>query len=198
MFYGNTMQIHSNFPNLLNVKKSPLFYLTFGVIFLMGFNCPAQNVTITVSKHNLPGEFVLRFDYKDNETSTPYPSEKHIVISNQNLELWVNPPYCNNEDSAHFQKGEKENSLFARFSKENGKQKSQLALLQNFLTNYDNAQSKFYQQGIEEYEKRRSKYNQWIREQSTQYNALFISHRKSKIRESKSVWLDGRLFLQGF
>lgn len=135
-----------------------------------------ETATITISKDNLPGEFVLRFDYKEKETSTPYPAEKHLVISNQNLELWVNPPYCNNEDSTHFQKGETENSLFARFGKESGKQKSNLGLLHNLLMNYDNTQSKFYQQGIQEYEKRRSEYNKWIIQQSTQYKALFVSH----------------------
>jgi Domain of unknown function (DUF5106) len=66
--------------------------------------------------------------------------------------------------------------LFSQFTKENSKQKEKLSLLQNFLMNYDSTHSKFYQQGIEEYEKRRSIYNQWITEQSTQYNALFVSH----------------------
>ncbi len=135
-----------------------------------------ETAIISVSKDKLPAEFVLRFDYKEKETSTPYPSEKRIFIYNQNIELWVNPPYCNNNDSTHFQKDEKENALFARFTKENSKQKGNLNLLQNFLMNYDSTHSKFYQQGIEEYEKRRSKYNQWITEQSTQYNALFVSH----------------------
>lgn len=135
-----------------------------------------EPATISVSKEYLPGEFVLRFDYKEKETSSPYPSEKHIFIYNQNLELWVNPPYCNNNDSTWFQKNEKENTLFVQFTKENEKQKEKLGLLQNFLVNYDNTNSKFYQMGIEEYEKRRNAYNQWIKEQSTKHNALFVSH----------------------
>lgn len=135
-----------------------------------------ETASISVSKDQLPAEFVLRFDYKEKENGSPYPSEKHIFISNQNLELWVNPPYCNNNDSTWFQKEERENTLFTKFTKENGKQKESLGLLQNFLMNYDNTQSKFYQQGIEEYEKRRSAYNNWITEQSTQYQALFVSH----------------------
>ena len=126
--------------------------------------------------HLLPAEFVLRFDYKEKETSAPYPSEKHIFIYNQNIELWVNPPYCNNSDSAWFQKDEKENNLFAQFTKENNNLKSQILNLKSFLMNYDDTHSAFYQQGIEEYEKRRSEYNQWIAEQSTQHKALFVSH----------------------
>jgi len=47
-----------------------------------------ETTILSVSKDILPTEFVLRFDYKEKETSTPYPSEKHIFIYNQNLELW--------------------------------------------------------------------------------------------------------------
>jgi hypothetical protein len=132
--------------------------------------------SLIISNAYLPGEFVLRFDYKEKETSSPYPCEKYIIINNQNLDLWVNPMYCNNNDSTYFQKDEKENTVFALFTKENAKQKEKIGLLQNFLLNYDDMQSVFYQQGIEEYEKRRNNYNQWLTEQKTQHKDLFISH----------------------
>ena len=48
-----------------------------------------ETTRLSVSKEYLPGEFVLRFDYKEKETSTPYPSEKYIFISDQDLELWA-------------------------------------------------------------------------------------------------------------
>jgi thiol-disulfide isomerase/thioredoxin len=130
---------------------------------------------LSVSREFLPGEFVLRFDYKEKETSTPYPSEKHIFISDQNLELWVSPVFCNNADSTWFQKDERENSTFVEFSKENGRQKEKLGLLQNFLMNYDEPQSKFYKQGVKEYEKRRQTYNQWLKTRIQKDQALFIS-----------------------
>jgi len=131
--------------------------------------------SMVVPSGNLPGEFVLRFDYKENETSTPYPSEKYIFINDQDLELWVSPKYCNNHDSTFFQKGERENATFVRFSKENGKQKEKLGLLQNFLMNYDDTESLFYQQGIEEYEKRRQAFNQWLTDQIQLEKSLFVS-----------------------
>ena len=131
--------------------------------------------TLTVSKEYLPGEFVLRFDYKEKETSTPYPSEKNIFIGTQNLELWVSPLYCNNADSTWFQPGETENATFLDFSKENGKQKEKIGLLQNFLMNYDDTDSKLYKLGIEEYEKRRTTYNEWIDERVKKDKALFVS-----------------------
>ncbi len=135
-----------------------------------------ETATILIPVDKLPGEFVMRFDYKEKESSTPYPSEKHIIIYNQNLELWVNPPYCNNGDSTYFQKDEKENTLYAQFTKENGKQKEKLSLLQNFLMSYDSTSSMFYQQGIYEYKKRCNAYNKWIKEQSVQNQTFFISH----------------------
>ena len=135
-----------------------------------------ETTKLSVSKENLPGEFVLRFDYKEKESSTPYPSEKNIFIYQQDLELWVSPKYCNNADSTWFQKGERENATFVQFSKENGRQKEKLGLLQNFLMNYDDTESTFYQQGIKEYEQRRETYDQWLTMQAQQDKALFVSN----------------------
>jgi thiol-disulfide isomerase/thioredoxin len=134
-----------------------------------------ETTQITIPKTSLPGEFVLRFDYKETAASTPYPSEKYIFIYNQDLELWVSPVYCNNADSTWFQEGEKENAAFVAFSKENGQQKEKLGLLQNFLMNYDDTNSKLFKEGIKEYEKRRQTYNQWLKDQTKQDRALFVS-----------------------
>jgi len=131
--------------------------------------------TLNVPAENLPGEFVIRFDYKENITSTPYPSEKRIVLNNQDLELWVHPIYCNNTDSTWFQKDEKENSAYLSFLMENSRQKQILGLLQNFLLNYDDTNSEFYNTGITEYEIRRETFNQWITTQIKQYKTLFVS-----------------------
>ncbi len=132
-------------------------------------------VSLIVPKDRLPGEFVLRFDYQDKESSTPYPSEKYIFINNQNLELWAKPKFINNPDSTRFQRDEKENALFLSFSKENAAKKEQLALLQNFLMNYDQPQSVFYTAGTDEYENRRKEYNEWIINQIQQNKEAFVS-----------------------
>lgn len=135
-----------------------------------------QTTKITVSKDYLPGEFVLRFDYREKESSTPYPSEKYFFISKQDLELWVSPMYCNNSDSTRFQKGERENAAFVEFSKENMKKKEKLGVLQNFLMNYDDTESKLYKEGIKEYETRRMAYNEWLAKREKQDDSLFISN----------------------
>jgi thioredoxin-related protein len=133
------------------------------------------SATIIVSKENLPGEFVLRFDYKDKRESTSYPSEKYIFINDQDIELWVSPMYCNNTDSTWFQKDERENTAFTLFSKENSRLKEKLGLLQQFLMNYDDTKSEFYRQGKDEFEKRRQAYNQWLENRVKTDKALFVS-----------------------
>ena len=134
-----------------------------------------ETIILKVARDYLPGEFVLRFDYKENTESTPYPSEKRIIIYNQNLDMFVNPIYSNNNDSTWFQKDERENTTYSRFLQENAKPKTMLGLLQNFLLNYDDTKSKFYNTGVTEYEKRRKAYNQWITSQIIQYKSLFMS-----------------------
>jgi thioredoxin-related protein len=133
-----------------------------------------ETTILQIPADNLPGEFVIRFDYKENTASNPYPSEKRIIISNQDLVLWVNPIYCNNADSTWFQKDERENNAYSGFLKENGIKMKMIDLLQNFLLNYDNPGSSFYKNGISEYENRRKEYNSWISEQTSIYKTLFM------------------------
>lgn len=132
--------------------------------------------TLAFPDENIPGEFVLRFDYKENILTTPYPSEKRIVANDQDLELWVHPVYCNNTDSTWFQKDEKENTAYLKFLKENARQKEILGLLQNFLLNYDDPRSSFYSEGISEYEKRRKAFNSWISQQMKLFKSLYVSN----------------------
>lgn len=199
--FGNTTRISLFFLSICSIFFSALIqardiaitvYLRgvyeskISLIPLMGINSlkpisVIQNIkngettTLQISQEHLPGEFVLRFDYRENASSSPYPSEKKIIINSQDLHLWVHPVYCNNSDSTWFQKGERENSANSRFLRESLKQKEILGLLQNFLLNYDDTQSAFYRKGIKEYEKRRSIYNKWISDQIKENRELFVS-----------------------
>ncbi len=135
-----------------------------------------ETTNFEVPTGELPGEFVLRFDYKEKKDSPSYPSEKRILIHMQSLELWLNPMYCNNQDSAWFQKGERENTTFTSFLNENKKNRSMISELQNFLMNYDDTKSKFYRQGIKEFEKRRKIYNKWLNNQYVKDTSLFAGN----------------------
>ena len=157
--------------SLLAISKSQIFEPIIEVPEVLN----GGTTTLLVTKDHLPGEFVLRFDYKENAASTPYPSEKYLFINDQDLEFQASPVYCNNADSSYFQADERENKAFAKFSAENGKQKEKLGVLQNFLLSYDDTGSKFYQEGISEYEKRREAYNQWLAGRTAEDKALFVS-----------------------
>ncbi len=132
-------------------------------------------VSVTIPEEFLPGEFVLRFDYREKAESTPYPSEKHILIGKELVELWVHPMFANNPDSTWFSKDEQENAAFVRFSSENARQKHKIGLLQQFLMEYDSPDSEFYQQGINEYENRRETYNKWLDQKVNEDAMLFAS-----------------------
>lgn len=71
-----------------------------------------ETATMEVSKEYLPGEFIIRFESKEKKESEPKPSEKRILINQQNLELWINPVHASNQDSCRFQKDERENTGF--------------------------------------------------------------------------------------
>lgn len=131
--------------------------------------------TLTIPVEYLPGEFVLRFDYKEKPESTPYPCEKHIVVSDQPLAINLNPMYCNSSDSSKFQPNELENDALNRFQSDLGRRMQKIGLLQQFMMEYDEPQSPFYQQGIAEYERRRLDFNTWIGQQTEKDSNLFVS-----------------------
>ncbi|MTK52678.1 redoxin domain-containing protein [Paludibacter sp.] len=134
-----------------------------------------ESTIILIPKDYLPGQFVLRFDYRDKESSTPYPSEKYFFANEQSIELWVNPKAIGKPDSTYFQKGELENSLYDSFMKDNSKKREQVVLLQNFLLSYDQPHSEFFKMGTKEFEARRNSYNKWIDELTAQHSETFVS-----------------------
>ncbi|WEK18146.1 MAG: thioredoxin family protein [Candidatus Pedobacter colombiensis] len=166
--------------HLSGVAKSKISLLSLaGTSIKTIVENPAINdggtAVLNIPKDQLPGEFVLRFDYQEKESSNPYPAEKRIFVNNQNLELWARPKALNHPDSTYFQKGEIENTVITAFTIDNAKRREQLGLLQNFLMNYDQPQSKFFLMGTEEYESRRLTYNKWIAAQTLQHKNTFAS-----------------------
>ncbi len=136
---------------------------------------PGDVARLKVPSDYLPGEFVIRFDYKERAESTPYPAEKQVLLYNQDIELWVHPIYSNNPDSTWFQKDERENSAYQRFAAENAAHRKMMGLLQEFLMGYDDPSSSFYKKGKKEFEKRRKAHNQWIARQKEADKNLFAA-----------------------
>ena len=135
-----------------------------------------DKITMSVPKENLPGEFVLRFNYRETELAPSYPSEKNLIISGQNLEMWISPKYSGNADSTWFQKGENENTTLENFRIENSRLRDPLGMLQNFLMNYDETNSRFYLEGIKTYENRQRSYNQWLIQLINKDTTLFVGN----------------------
>ena len=102
---------------------------------------------------------MLRLDYRAKEADAPYPAERIIYINQQNIEITVNPPYINNDEKTKFNSGEKENTVFSAFMKENNAKRMPLDLLRQFLLSYDQPKSKLYTEGVKEFEQRRVEYN---------------------------------------
>jgi peroxiredoxin len=171
-----TLKIH-----LFGVYKSKVTILSLaGATVKTIVESPAiangETALVNIPKDYLPGEFVLRFDYEEKAGSTPYPAEKQVFVSNQNLELWARPKALNHPDSTYFQKAEVENTLFRSFSTENEKRKSPILSLQNLLMTYDQRGSKFYTAGVQEFESRRHQYNEWIKQQIGVHKAAYVSN----------------------
>ncbi len=134
-----------------------------------------ESATIKIPGQYLPGEFVLRIDYRTKETDSPYPAERIIFINKQNIELTVNPPYINNDEKTKFNAGERENTVYSAFMKENSIKRMPIDLLRQFLLSYDQPKSEFYAQGVKEFAQRRIEYNTWLSDQAKSYHELYVS-----------------------
>ena len=134
-----------------------------------------ETCKLFIPEQYLPGEFVIRLDYRSKESDTPYPSEKNIFINQQDIELSINPPYSNNSDSTKFKETEKENTVYNSFVVENSKKRIQIDLLKQFLVAYDQPTSKMYKVGCKEFEQRRKEYNIWLKTQAKSNQNLFVS-----------------------
>jgi len=98
---------------------------SFQSLFVVNSVEDGDSVIFRVPDNILSRESILRFDYRENKSDTPYPSDKRIIIANQDLGLWLHLVYCNNPDSIWFQKDEKENTAYFKFLKENSMQKEE-------------------------------------------------------------------------
>jgi len=134
-----------------------------------------KSAKIKIPGQYLPGEFLLRIDYRVKEIDSPYPAERIIFINKQNIKLSVNPPYINNNEKTKFNPGEKENTVYAAFVEENSAKRAPIDLLKQFLLSYDRSESKLYIKAVKEFEQRRIEYNAWLAEQTKQHRNLFVS-----------------------
>jgi peroxiredoxin len=136
-----------------------------------------NSADFTIQERHLPGEFMLKFEYYQNESvQRPEISEKLIILNNYSTEFFANPIYVNNLDSSYFIKEDRENNALTEFTALASKNLDMLDLLQNFLLKYDNQDSEFYRSGIEEFNVRRKEHNDWITSMLNKNEALFVAN----------------------
>ena len=128
---------------------------------------------INVPGKYLPGQFLLRMDYRQKSEDQPYPAEFVFFMNREDLVLGINP-LAVRPDSIDFG-SDQENPAYFFFQQKNNQRRQQLALLEQLLAGYDSRNGKFFKAVTEEFEKRRAEYNQWISDQEKQYGNLFIS-----------------------
>ncbi len=136
----------------------------------------SKGKTVNIPDIYAPGEFLLKFEFQQEQRSgRPLSNEKMVIIGFQDIELFVNPLHINNPDSTYFQDGEKENTAFLKFMRKNMHNNDILELLYKLLNNYDERHSDFYGQVLVEYERRRKDHNNWVTNEINNNKGLFVS-----------------------
>lgn len=152
-------------------------------------------VQLSIPAEYLPGQFLLRMDYRQKAEDQPYPAEFVFFMNNHDLELGINPLYIR-PDSIDFGNDD-ENPAYFSFQSENGVRRQQLALLEQLLAGYDSRTGRFFKATEEEFEKRRIQYNQWIAEQEQKDKRLFVSRLIAFQKVNPVTWnLSARQHLQ--
>lgn len=129
---------------------------------------------MNVPANYLPGQFLIRMDYRKKAEDQPYPSEFIFYMNDQDLDLGINP-LAIYPDSIYFG-NDTENPVFFKFGRENEIRRQQLIMLEQLLTVYDTRNSKFYKMAEIEFENRLLQYNGWISSQKSENSKLFVSH----------------------
>ncbi len=145
-----------------------------------------DDVRIEIPEAFLPGQFLLRMDYRQKVEDQPYPAEFVFFMNQDDLTLGINP-LAVHPDSIDFG-SDKENPAYFLFQQENSQRRQQLALLEQLLAGYDSRSGKFFKASIEEFKKRQIDYNQWISDQEKQHSDLFISSTFSFQKVPKTQW----------
>ena len=127
----------------------------------------------SVSKKDLPGQFLIRMDYRKTKEDKPYPSELIFFLNRENIELGINP--LSPVGDSIFYKNDNENRTYQAFIKENSDRRRQLALLGQLLEGYERKNSLFYSEAIEEFNTIQKNYNEWIDKKYIANKNLFVS-----------------------
>ncbi len=133
-----------------------------------------EQVKFAVPDSLLPGEFLLRFDYRAKEEDNPYPSEVRLYLNKENITANVHPMYTSGDSL--LLENDRENKVWNYFQTQNSKKRSQLGLLEQLLNGYDKPASAVWKEAAKTYEQRRVAYNEWIDSMTMAYSDLYVGH----------------------
>ncbi|MBV5281086.1 MAG: thioredoxin family protein [Paludibacter sp.] len=139
-----------------------------------------------VPESMLPGEFLIRFDYRAKKSDAPYPAELQLYINREDIRVGANPLFLRGDSL--LLDGDRENKAWFAFMNHNGQQRQQLGLLQQLLEQYDRPGSAEWTQVLKAYESRRKAYNHWIDAQVMAQKDLYVSHLYRFQRLQDRIW----------
>lgn len=122
----------------------------------------------------LPGEFLIRFNYRVKETDWPYPGDLQLYINREAIRVEANPLYLHGDSLILV--GDRENGASFAFSDKSALQRQQITLLRQLLDGYDSPSSPEWAEVLKAYEKRRLNYNGWIDSTARAQQNLYVSH----------------------
>lgn len=150
---------------------------------------PGDMVDFDIPVSNLPGEFLIRFDYKAKQTDAPYPSELQLYINKENITVDAHPLYLTGDSL--LLGNDLENRAWSAFQERSMAERQQMGLLQQLLAQYDQRESAVWKEAETALEKRRVNYNKWIDHQIIADRDLYVSHLYGFQRLNTVNWKSG-------
>ena len=141
---------------------------------------------IKLEDNDLPGQFILRFDYKQKPDDQPYPAEIPLFLGKHNIHWNINPMYTSG-DSLDLS-DDPENNLYRNFAKKSATKRPKIEALENVLLQFGNSNKKMFTQVVKEYENQRLAYNLWIDSLVNSNQNLFVPHLLKLFKIPETDW----------
>ena len=132
-----------------------------------------EHVLFEVPERFLPGEFLIRFDYKKDADSHPYPSELHVYLNENSITVNANPLYLRGDSL--ILGNDVENKAFFAYQQDLSEKRQTIALIEQLLVAYDRPGDRLYREAILAYKERVKAMNEWIKKQQHARPDLYVS-----------------------
>jgi hypothetical protein len=135
-----------------------------------------QTAILDIPSHCLPGEFIIRYDYRIKVTDSSYPSEQRIMIGRDGISFEIDPTKASDKSSIRWRSGAAEDRTWDTFLIRRQAWKSKLVPMRQWLETEGDTRSTLYKLAVKEFEQRRGSYHRWLDSFRARHSALFVSH----------------------